>query len=214
MTRIPITLCQTEQNDFVPLAVLGYALRRAGVLASLEAVELPLKTITHTPSEKLLEALVLILAGGRATSQADLLLRPNRGLAQGWGQAQFAQQSTLADSLDRLTPDGVGQMRQAFNTITGQHSASCRHDFRSGPLVIDGDLTGLPASPRADGSTKGFFSGKKTRLAANYHGSASASMVKPSAPGCMSEMPIRLRCFSRWSKRPKGCSSSKSTSAA
>lgn len=170
MTRIPITLCQADRSDYVPLAVLGYALRRSGVLAPLEAIQLPIKTITHTPVEKLLEALVLILAGGRATNQVDLLLRPNRGLAQAWGQAQFAHQSTLSDCLDRLNEAGIGQLRQAFNVITRQHSASCQHDFRSGPLVIDGDLTGLPASPRAAGSSKGFFTGKKTKLAANCHG--------------------------------------------
>jgi hypothetical protein len=170
MPHIPITLCQTDQINHVPLAVLGYALRRAGVLAPLEAIQLPIKTIAHTPVEKLMEGVVLILAGGRATNQADLLLRPNHGLAQAWGQVQFAQQSTLADSLDRLTVDSIGQLRQAFNTITQQYSASCQHDFRSGPLVIDGDLTGLPASPRAAGSTKGFFTGKKTRPAANCHG--------------------------------------------
>ena len=161
MARIPITLSKTVQMDHVPLAVLGYGLRRAGVLAPLEALPLPIKTIRHSPTEKLLEGLVLVLAGARATNQADLLLRPNRGLAHGWGQAQFAQQSTLADTLDRLTTENVEQVRQAFNTITRQHSASCQHDFRTGPLVIDGDLTGLPASPQAEGSTKGFFSGKK-----------------------------------------------------
>jgi len=165
MSIIPVTLCQTEQVEHVPLAVLGYALRRAGVLAPLEAIQLPIKTIRHRPAEKLAEALVLILAGGRATQQVDLLLRPNLSLAQGWGQTQFAQQSTVADTLDRLTADGIGQLRQAFNTITRQHSASGRHDFGREPLVIDGDLTGLPASPRAVGSTKGYFTGKKTRPA-------------------------------------------------
>jgi hypothetical protein len=170
MARIPVSLSKTVQMDHVPLAVLGYALRRAGVLDPLEILQLPIKTITHSPTEKLLEGLVLILAGGRATNQADLLLRPNGGLAQGWGQAQFAQQSTLADTLDRLTQENVEQLRQAFNMITRQHSASCQHDFRTGPLVIDGDLTGLPASPKAEGSTKGFFSGKKIEPVANCRG--------------------------------------------
>src|SRR5215218_3768836 len=106
MKRVPVTLCKTEQSEYVPLAVLGYAWRRAGILAPLEALQLPIKAITHQPTEKLLEGLVLILAGGRATQQVDLLLRPNLSLAQGWGQAQFAQQSTVADTLDRLTADG------------------------------------------------------------------------------------------------------------
>jgi hypothetical protein len=116
----------------------------------------------------LVEAVVLILAGGRATYQADRLLRPNLGLARAWGQAEFAQQSTLADTLDALTAAGVGQVRGAFETITRTWSQACQHDFRTGPLWLDGDLTGLPASRRAVGSEKGYFWGKKTALGGKW----------------------------------------------
>jgi hypothetical protein len=146
----------------VPLAALGYALRRAGFLKSLYAVELPIKTVVYEPGEKLAEALVLILAGGRATSQVDLLLRPNRCLAQAWGQTQFAQQSTLSDTLDAFTEASLAQLRSAFETIMCQWSPALVHDFRTGDLFLDGDLTGLPASRRAQGSTKGYFAGEKT----------------------------------------------------
>src|SRR5215208_5442753 len=118
MARIAVTLSRTASMKHVPLAVLGYALWRAGVLDPLMELSLPIKTISHTPTEKLVEALVLILAGGRATYQADHLLRPNRGLACAWGQAQFAQQATLARTLDALTAADVGQVRQAFEAIT------------------------------------------------------------------------------------------------
>jgi len=37
-------------------------------------------------------------------------------------------------------------------------------------LTVDFDLSGLPASPRAEGSTKGYFSGKKIKQAANWRG--------------------------------------------
>ncbi|HEX9597516.1 MAG TPA: hypothetical protein VF982_11600 [Anaerolineales bacterium] len=168
MARIPITLSRTGSMQHVPLAVLGYALRRAGVLEPLLHVKLPIKTLTHTPAEKLVEAVVLILAGGRATYQADRLLRPNLGLARAWGQAEFAQQSTLADTLDALTAAGVGQVRGAFETITRTWSQACQHDFRTGPLWLDGDLTGLPASRRAVGSEKGYFWGKKTALGGKW----------------------------------------------
>ena len=91
MARIPITLSRTGNMAHVPLAVLGYALRHAGVLDPLLELGLPIKTLSHTPGEKLVEALVLILAGGRATYQADRILRPNLGLAHAWGQARFAE---------------------------------------------------------------------------------------------------------------------------
>jgi hypothetical protein len=170
MARIAISLTAKTSMTHIPLAVLGYAWRRAGVLQSLQEVTVPIKTVTHTPSEKVLEALVLILAGGRATVQADLRLRPNRLLAHAWGQAQFAQQSTLAETLDAFAEPSLVQLRAAFAAMLGQWSASRAHDFRTGPLWIDADLTGLPASRRAAGSTKGYFAGEKTAPGGNWPG--------------------------------------------
>jgi hypothetical protein len=156
---------------YVPLAALGYALRRATVLEPLNKVTLPIKTIDHSPGDKLIEALVLILAGGRATSQVDLLLRPNRGLAHAWGQSQFAQQSTLADTLDAFDEASLDSLRSAFETMLCDWSSAVGHDFRTGCLFIDDDLTGLPAARRAEGSTKGYFAGEKTELGGKWHAS-------------------------------------------
>jgi hypothetical protein len=162
MARIEIGLSRKSSMASVPLAVFGYALRRAEVLQPLQQFDLPIKALTHTASEKIIEALVLILAGGRATSQVDVLLRPNRLLARAWGQDEFAQQSTLADTLDAMTSESVDQLRTAFETLVRDWSASSRHDFRRGGLMVDADLTGLPAARQAEGSTKGYFAGEKT----------------------------------------------------
>jgi hypothetical protein len=170
MSRITITLTDSNRMAHVPLAALGYALRRAHVLDPLAQVTPPIKVIAHTSTDKIIEALVLILAGGRATSQANLLLRPNRSLAQAWGQAQFAEQSTLADTLDAFEVSCVTQLRQAFEALTVQQSHTLAHDFRSGRLWVDDDLTGLPASRRAQGSTKGYFAGEKTVSVVNSPG--------------------------------------------
>lgn len=164
MIPIQISLTSSSTMSHVPLAALGYALRRAGVLAPLAEVVLPIKTVSHAPSDKVLEALVLILAGGRATAQADLLLRPNCLLAQAWGQAQFAQQSTLSEALDAFDDSGLTHLQTAFETMTGSWSHVCHHDFRRGGLTLDGDLTGLPASRHAAGSQKGYFAGKKIAM--------------------------------------------------
>ena len=205
MTRIAVSLSRTSSMQHVPLAVLGYTLRRAGVLDPLLGLELPIKALDHTPSDKLVEALVLILAGGRATYQADRLLRPNPSLARAWGQAQFAEQSTLARTLDGLTASGADQVRGAFEAITAARSQACQHDFRTGPLWLDGDLTGLPASKRAVGSQKGYFWGKKTARGGRWRGSPVASTVRRSARGCTSVRPKVCMRLSRWCARPSNC---------
>jgi hypothetical protein len=167
MSRISITLTNSNRMNYVPLAALGYALQRADILNPLQTVHVPIKTITHSPTDKIIEALVLILAGGRATNQIDLLLRPNLELAQAWGQAQFAQQSTFADTLDAFTVDSLAQLRDAFETITQQQGRMSAHNFRHGRLWLDDDLTGLPASRHAQGSTHGYFAGEKTKSGGN-----------------------------------------------
>ena len=167
MNRITVSLTSSAKVSHVPLAALGYALQRAHVLDALYEVALPIKMIDYRPGDKLVEALVLVLASGRATSQADLLLRPNVALARAWGQSQFAQQSTLADALDAFTSDSIASLRTAFEAILHQCAWSLAHDFRTGNLYLDADLTGLPASRRADGSTKGYFAGEKTASVAN-----------------------------------------------
>jgi hypothetical protein len=169
MKRITLTLTDCAQVTHVPLAAFGYALRRAGVLEPLQQVDLPIKTRAHTPGDKLIEALVLILAGGRSTAQIDLLLRPNRDLAQAWGQAQFAEQATVSRTLDAFDASSIASLREAFEILLQHYSSVLQHDFRTGSLWLDGDLSGLPASRRAQGSTKGYFAGEKTVSDANSH---------------------------------------------
>lgn len=198
MTRITVSLTTSSKLSHVPLAALGYALRRAEVLQPLAEIELPIKAIEHTPVDKLMEGLVLILAGGRATAQANLLLRPNRGLARAWGQEQFAEQSTLSDTFDALSDAEVEALRTGFASMTQSWSQVCRHDFRRGGLILDGDLTGLPASRRAQGSQKGYFAGKKIVMGDRWRESRWNHMASALARCCF---PVRKRAkiaCNRW----------------
>lgn len=192
MSQVSITLTDSNRMAHVPLAALGYALQRAHVLDPLRPVTLPIKTIDHSPTDKIIEAVVLILAGGRATSQIDLLLRPNRGLAQAWGQAQFAQQSTFADALDAFATDNLSQLRCAFETITQQQGHAPAHDFRTGRLWLDDDLTGLPASRRAEGSTYGYLAGEKTKSGVNSRASVCPAIARRSGRCCIRAVPMGL----------------------
>ena len=63
MSRIRVGLTNSATMSHVPLAALGYALRRAGILKALDEVEYGIKASRHTAQEKLMEGLVLVLAG-------------------------------------------------------------------------------------------------------------------------------------------------------
>jgi hypothetical protein len=60
----------------------------------------------------------------------------------------------------------IEQLRQAGTQIWQTCSQTFGRDWR-GYLWLDFDLSGLPCSPRAEASQKGYFSGKKTVLVVN-----------------------------------------------
>jgi hypothetical protein len=162
----------TSNTQFAPLALLGYRLHQRDFLAPLrEQLQLQQKSVLDTPYDKLLTCLVSILSGCHAVCQIDTRIRPDIALAQAWGLENFAQQSTVADTLDRFTALSVQQLRAATSQIYLREGHAPRHNYvRDGLLILDIDLTGLPASQHAEGSTKGYFSGKKGGMGGNWHG--------------------------------------------
>ena len=172
ITRL-VTLPQRQETHYAPLAVLGYCLNRTDFLAPLRTVNLNMKTVRHAPAEKLQDILVSILANCSSIKQVDLRIRPDLVLAEAWGREQFAQQSTLADTLNAFTAHSVKELREAAQTLYRKHGRTARHNY-SQLLWLDIDPTGLPSSAHAQGGEKGFFSGAK-----NSYG---RQLVRVSAP--------------------------------
>lgn len=171
-TRL-VVLPQRNDTGFAPLAVLGYCLTHARFFESLQEIDMGIKAVQHEPYQKLQDVVVSVLTNCSSIRQVDFRMRPDLVLAEAWGRHQFAEQSTLADTLNAFTPSSVEQLRHATQAIYQQHGRALHHDF-SEPLWLDTDLTGVPASPRAEGSQKGYFSGKR-----NTYG---RQLVRVSAP--------------------------------
>jgi hypothetical protein len=161
----------TSNTQFAPLALLGYRLQQRDFFAPLrEQLQLPQKSVFYTPDDKLLTCLVSMMSGCHALCQINTRIRPDKALAQAWGLEGFAEQSTVADTLDSFTAVNVQQLRAATSCIYLREGQAIRHDYeRDGLLILDIDLTGLPASQHAEGSTKGYFSGKKGGTGDNWH---------------------------------------------
>jgi len=175
-------IAMPNETNFAPLGVLGYCLTRTNFLwPTLTAVHLPLKAVDHTPASKLLDVLVSILAGCRAIQQVNTRLRPDTALARAWGRTHFADQSTLARTLDRFTDEQLQQLRQTSEALFRRESYTLRHAFSDQWLWLDLDLTPLPASKHAEASTKGKISPKKTPMVANWHGCMPRSITKRSS---------------------------------
>jgi hypothetical protein len=186
-----------EETKFAPLGVLGYCLTRTDFLAPVWAsVEFPLKTVEHSPTAKLQDILVSILAGCRAISQVNTELRPDLALAQAWGRERFAEQSMLARTLDVSQLTQVEQVRQGSARLLQREGGIFRHNFDQSWLYLDIDLTPLPSSKSAESSTKGKFA-KKTAMVGNWLECMRLSTTKPCCPRFIQASRIVVRLTSR-----------------
>lgn len=157
-----------EETSQAPLGVLGYCLTRSQYYAPiLNGVKLPLKQIDHAPATKLLDVLASILSGCRSIAQMNTKLRPDLAVAKAWGRLQFAEQSNLARTLDAFDATSVAQLRQGSASLFLRESRVVRHNFGQQWLWLDIDLTPLPISKQAEGSSKGKIGGEKTRMDAS-----------------------------------------------
>lgn len=148
-------------TQFAPLAALLAHYQQNQVLAPLKNVALQMKTRDFSPVSKLKQVLISILAGCETLTAFNSEMDGEVNLAAIGGWERFADQSTLSRTLDALTLMNIEQLRTATTAIWHSLSQTRQHDWR-GFLLLDFDLSGLPCSPRAEASQKGYFSGKKT----------------------------------------------------
>jgi len=153
-------------TQYAPLAALSAHYQHNQMLASLEKVAFRMKVRDFSPVCKLKQVLLSILAGCETLTAFNSQLDGEAGLAAIWGWERFADQSTLSRTLDALTLMNIEQLRTSTITIWHSISRTRQHDWR-GFLLLDFDLSGLPCSPRAEESQKGYFSGKKTSQGAS-----------------------------------------------
>lgn len=200
-----IEIGQTESGfntQYAPLALLLAHYREQQVLKPLEQVAIRMKKREFTPSDKLSQVLVSILAGCKTLSEVNRRLKPEGRLAQSGGWSRFADQSTLSRLLDALTQKQIESIREALHTIWWSQSQVQRHDWR-GYLWLDFDLSGLPCSAQAQKSQRGYFSGKKTSRDASWPVSVRFVTEKRSGQTCLPGIDTPLHAYNPQSWQPK-----------
>jgi len=165
--RIKVNLTKAPYNTkYAPLAVLAAIYRQNQRLDPLNQLTVRRKKVTYSLQDKLEQVLLSILAGCKYLSEINTKLQTEVNLAQAWGWPQFADQSTLSRCLEQLTQMNLDELAQVSTCFWRARSRTLSHDWR-GHLCLDLALSGLPSSKKAEGSSKGFFSDKKTSLDAN-----------------------------------------------
>ena len=152
------------ESGHASLCALGGHLRRVGFFRPLiEQVHFKQKVLVYTPTQKLLMVFVAVLAGAKAVAHADTTLRLDPALQRAFGLPGCAEQSVLADTLNAATDQDVADLRAAIEGIFTRYSQARRHDFRRDLLVLDLDLSPLPASAHAEGSERAYMGRRRSR---------------------------------------------------
>jgi hypothetical protein len=167
---------------FAPLVAFGFMCHDHGLWSPISTrLHFPSGMHTEKPENAVLTLWVSIMAGCRSVSQINTTIRPDIALAQAWQQSCFPEQSTVARVLDQLHVEQVEQLRDGVESISAWMGRAAHHSWQE-PLLIDIDLTPLPASKHAEGSTKGYFSEKRGAMGDNCAGLGQHNMTKWSAP--------------------------------
>lgn len=169
-------------TQFGPLVALGSYVRSVDLLSPLYSrIVFTQPTHTEKPEMALIDLWVSILAGCRSVRQINTKTRPDLTLARSWGREQFAEQSTVARVLDCCQAEQVSQLRAGVNSLFQWIGQAPKHNWDE-PLMVDIDLTPLPAGRKAVGSTKGYFP-KKGGVVASCVASVRRLMMKLSVLG-------------------------------
>lgn len=140
------------------LAALGALIQQQRILDPIRhCVQIAQKTIRHSPTDKLIDALIGILAGAQGMVEINTRVRGDIALQRAFGRCGCAEQSTIQDTLNHCTPSTLAQMEQALDQIFIQHGAAFWHDYQTRLQLLDVDMSGLPCGKKAAFATKGYF---------------------------------------------------------
>jgi hypothetical protein len=158
------TTASKQFSRCASLAALGIKLGEMDLFGPIrEQVQIAQKTIKDSPSEKLYDAFISLLAAAHGLVAINTRLRAEAALHRAFGRSRCAEQSVVQDSLNACTPENVAQMQEAMDRIYRQHSQGFRHDYRTDYQVLDVDMSGLPCGPKAAFATKGYFAKQRNR---------------------------------------------------
>jgi hypothetical protein len=147
-----------QESGHASLCLLGVKLRRMGLFKPLEAhIKIGQKVLKYTPVQKLEMFLVALLAGAKAVSQTATTVGLDPALISAVGLPGYADQSSIAQTLNAATEQDVADLQVALGELFGSFSQVQWHDFTRELLVLDIDQSPLPASSAAEGSERGYM---------------------------------------------------------
>lgn len=154
----------TRLTPCASLAALGQILQQRDLFEPVRnLVKIEQKTVKHSPTDKLYDALIAILSGAHGLVEVNARVRADLALQRAFGRAACAEQSVIQETLDACSQTNVLELQQALTTIYRTHSQGYQHDYSAAWQVLDVDMSGLPCGPKAAFATKGYFAKQRNR---------------------------------------------------
>ncbi len=147
VTREPVTV--TEHGILVPL---GRFAQQVGLFDAFERVPFAMKTVVHSPGEKLAELLCHICGGGMYVNDLENSAHPllaDPTVAVAWGQPAFASASGVNALLRKTSPMTVAAVTKELQAVLAPYRQRILRGITSSWIVVDLDLMGLVVSDQA-----------------------------------------------------------------
>lgn len=148
---VPGPMPSPTMTDHALLVPLGHFAQQIGLVDALGRVPFKMKTVQHSPGDKLTELLIHLLAGGMHITELERrppALIHDQPVAQAWGQEAFASASGVSDLLRAASSATVAALKAELRQVTAPYRHRVLRDLPAA-WVVDLDLTGLVVGDQA-----------------------------------------------------------------
>jgi hypothetical protein len=143
---------KVEFSARASLVAYGVRFQQMGIWTPVRRlVKVKQKTRLHTPLDKLLDALINILAGGAGLVEINTRVRPDSSVQRAFGRSCCAEQSTISDTLNACTTENIKQLRQAEGSSKGYFAGKKNRRGRQLGRVLATDYDEIVVDSLADG---------------------------------------------------------------
>lgn len=146
------------------LVAFGRLAEQVGLREAFGRVPIKMKTVEHSPADKLAELLAHILAGGMHLKELRGGPRPlvaDRAVARAWGQEAFASASGVSALLRAASAETVAGLQREARAVLAPYRRQILSTAAGARRVVDFDLTSLVVSDQAttyEGAEFGYMS--------------------------------------------------------
>ena len=142
----------SQITDHALLVAYGRFAEQVGLVRAVKHVRFGMKTVIHSPADKVLELLNHILAGGMHINELSESAHPlvhDDAVAHAWGQESFASASGVSALLHSISADDDAAVKTALDHVIAPDRRRLLRALSPSALVVDFDLTGLVVSDQA-----------------------------------------------------------------